>query len=111
MQVPYKVDSGRTPRKLEIERRKRQYAGNKDIDSLLRELGVKAQELMPVADHTSKALLGGGRGRPMPTFPSFLPLEVFDNLEFDCRTPEEWVALGEMSQELGLVFTRVISNI
>lgn len=30
---------------------------------------------------------------PAP-FPSFLPLEIFDNTEFDCRTPEEWLASG-----------------
>ena len=27
-------------------------------------------------------------------FPCFLPLEVFDNTEYDCRTPEDWLALG-----------------
>ena len=27
-------------------------------------------------------------------FPCFLPLEIFDNTEYDCRTPEDWLALG-----------------
>lgn len=52
---------------------------------------------MPITDRTSKALLnfsGGQDGHLTPTFPSFLPLEVFDNTEFDCRTPEDWMALG-----------------
>ena len=93
--MPFKVDSGRTPRKLEIERRKRQYA-SKNIAQLLHELKIDSQELMPVADHVSKALTSYlDNGQPMPVFPSFLPLEIFDNTEFDCRTPEEWVALGE----------------
>ena len=30
---------------------------------------------------------------PAP-FPAFLPLEIFDNCEYDCRTPDEWLALG-----------------
>ena len=30
---------------------------------------------------------------PAP-FPPFLPLEIFDNTEFDCRTPQEWLGLG-----------------
>ncbi len=56
------------------------------------------QDLMPIADRTSKALLnfsGSSDGQPTPTFPSFLPMEIFDNTEFDCRLPEEWLALGE----------------
>ena len=97
VQVPYYVDSGKTPRKVEIERRKRQYRRQAcDVDSLLRELKVSTQDLMPVADHTAKALLNfSGKGPPTPTFPSFFPLEVFDNTEFDCRTLEEWVELGK----------------
>ena len=59
---------------------------------------------MPIADRTSKALLnfsGGQDGQQTPTyiFPSFLPLETFDNTDFDCRTPEEWLALGEESDD------------
>ena len=52
---------------------------------------------MPIGDRTSKALLNFSKcqdGQLTPTFPSFLPLEVFDNTEFDCRTPEEWLSLG-----------------
>ena len=30
---------------------------------------------------------------PAP-FPSFLPLHIFTDMEFDCRTPEEWLAMG-----------------
>lgn len=61
---------------------------------------------MPITDRTSKALLNysttssASNGKqPTPTFPSFLPLEVFDNTELDSRTPQEWVQLG-MSVEL-----------
>lgn len=27
-------------------------------------------------------------------FPCFLPLEIFDNTEYDCRTPSDWLKLG-----------------
>ena len=30
---------------------------------------------------------------PAP-FPPYLPLDVFDDGEFDCRTPQEWLDLG-----------------
>ena len=48
---------------------------------------------MPVTERTSKELLkfGGGAG---PTFPCFLPLDIFDNTEYDCRTPKEWLDLS-----------------
>uniref|UniRef100_A0A452QQ45 Dynein axonemal heavy chain 1 n=1 Tax=Ursus americanus TaxID=9643 RepID=A0A452QQ45_URSAM len=29
-----------------------------------------------------------------PLFPVYLPLKVFDNEEFDCRTPSEWINMG-----------------
>ena len=31
---------------------------------------------------------------PAP-FPPYLPLAIFDNEEYDCRTPGEWISLGE----------------
>ena len=97
VQVPYKVDSGMTPRKLEIERRKRHYTKlGKNFDSLLTQQSINTQELMPITDHTSNALLSSSsRGESStPVFPSFLPLEIFDNTEFDSRTPKEWLELG-----------------
>ena len=111
VQVPYKVDSGMTPRKLEIERRKRQYSKlSKDFESLLVQHCVSTQELMPITDHTSKALLSSStRGSdPTPVFPSFLPLEIFDNTEFDSRTPEEWLQLGKERLMHCLTFTRTL---
>uniref|UniRef100_A0A8D0HEG2 Uncharacterized protein n=1 Tax=Sphenodon punctatus TaxID=8508 RepID=A0A8D0HEG2_SPHPU len=29
-----------------------------------------------------------------PLFPIYLPLQIFDNEEYDCRTPNEWLLLG-----------------
>ena len=37
--------------------------------------------------------LNADPNNPAP-FPAYLPLEIFDNFEFDCRTPEEWLLMG-----------------
>ena len=94
------MDSGNTPRKLEIERRKRQFSKQaKELESLLTQHNVRTQELMPITDRSSKALLSSSShgDDSSPVFPSFLPLETFDNTEFDCRTPEEWIQLGKLT--------------
>jgi dynein heavy chain len=94
VQVSFNVESGKTPRRVEIERRKRIYS-QQHISQLLSDRGIHPSNLMPVADTTSHSLISNGKGKShSPTFPSFLPLEVFDNMEYDCRTPAEWVALG-----------------
>ena len=56
---------------------------------------MSSSSLMPVADATSKSLINSGGKSPSPTFPSFLPLEIFDDTEYDCRTPQEWVSLSK----------------
>ena len=58
---------------------------------------MASSDLMPVAEKTSRALLSqrGEDGKTTPTFPSFLPLEVFDDTEYDSRTPQEWLDMGE----------------
>ena len=82
-----------------IYRRKRIFS-RQDIGKLLEEKGITSSDLMPIADTTSHSLINnntntnGAKTTPSPTFPSFLPLEVFDDTEYDCRTPEEWLALG-----------------
>jgi len=92
-------------------RRKRQYK-QQDLNQLLDHYQISSDDLIPLprderkssatpsTSVSSSASVGSGTivkgrsNRPQPTFPIFLPLEVFDNTEFDCRTPEEWVALG-----------------
>lgn len=43
-------------------------------------------------------LTGLSNGESAP-FPSFLPLHIFDDTEYDTRTPEEWVNLGVINGE------------
>ena len=93
-------------------RRKRQHK-QQDLNQLLGQYQISSDDLIPVpmnrkkkkkqdsmessASGSSSSVQAGGvkgRSRPHPTFPTYLPLEVFDNTEFDSRTPEEWVQLG-----------------
>ena len=55
-----------------------------DIDSKL---------LMPKDPSGEAVELNKNPDDPAP-FPPFLPLDIFDNDEFDCRTPDEWIHMG-----------------
>lgn len=76
--VPHRRVPGTAPRKLEVERRRREFAAM-DLEALLREQGV---------DY-SKPGAGRGEGKDSP-----LPLEAFDSSDFECREPAEWALLG-----------------
>ena len=65
-----------------------------DVDDLLKGLGVRTQDLMPKGDYNVRVNLTGAGGADPATFPPFLPLQVFDDVEYDCRNPHEWLQLG-----------------
>uniref|UniRef100_A0A8D2DP18 Dynein axonemal heavy chain 1 n=1 Tax=Sciurus vulgaris TaxID=55149 RepID=A0A8D2DP18_SCIVU len=91
VQVPFQVLPGQCPRKIEIERRKREYL-SLDIEQLLANEGIDSNELMPRhPDPLHPQTIEQGHD---PLFPIYLPLKVFDNEEFDCRTPQEWINMG-----------------
>lgn len=91
VQVPFQVLPGHCPRKIEIERRKQQYL-RLDIEQLLANEGIDSNKLMPRhPDLQQPQTIEQGRD---PLFPIYLPLKVFDNEEFDCRTPTEWLNMG-----------------
>ncbi|XP_058416307.1 dynein axonemal heavy chain 1 isoform X1 [Diceros bicornis minor] len=91
VQVPFLVLPGQCPRKIEIERRKRLYL-SLDIEQLLANEGIDSDELMPrCPDPHHPQTIEQGHD---PLFPIYLPLKVFDNEEFDCRTPSEWINMG-----------------
>ena len=73
-------------------RRKRIYAAM-DLNELLMKEGIDTEELMPSEAGTVKVQLNKDPANPAP-FPPFLPLHIFDNEEFDCRNPDEWINLG-----------------
>jgi len=78
VQVPYHTIPGQVPRKIEIERKKRVYA-SQDIEGLLldRKLDYNNEEFM---DPNSDVNL--------------LPLDAFDNTDFECRSIAAWLELG-----------------
>ena len=74
-----------------LNRRKRLYA-EYDITKLITESGTSINLLMPSSEIKLK-VTPGAKHLDADCDP-FLPLEVFDDTEYDSRTPEEWLALG-----------------
>jgi len=65
-----------------------------DLEVLLEALNISTELLMPKLDADSKLVqLNCDPDDPAP-FPAYLPLETFDNTEYDCRLPEEWLDMG-----------------
>lgn len=57
--------------------------------------GISSADLNPKnISYNEKVLLNANTQDPAP-FSSYLALEIFDNEEYDCRTPSEWLHLGE----------------
>ena len=81
-------------------RRKRAYA-KLDLEEQLECRGIMTSLLMPKLQPEEGAepvQLNVDPNDPAP-FPTYLPLEIFDNTEFDCREPSEWLALGKSATE------------
>jgi len=55
--------------------------------------GIDSSKLMPKHMPKDHKVQLNKSPDPAP-FPAFLPLEIFDNNEYDCRTPQEWLDLG-----------------
>ncbi|XDV51361.1 hypothetical protein PO909_020247 [Leuciscus waleckii] len=87
VQIAYTCPPGHVPRKVEIERRRREYQ-KLDISKLLTEQGIDSNQLMPRYQTSAET------ENPYQPVSNNLSLETFDNEEFDCCTPEEWLALG-----------------
>ncbi|XP_038005283.1 dynein heavy chain 1, axonemal [Motacilla alba alba] len=92
LQIPFKRVPGQNPRKVEVERRRRLYL-TFDIAELLASKGIDSNQLMP--RHYDPDDMPPIEETKDSVFPIYLPLQVFDNDEFDCRTPEEWMSLGQ----------------
>lgn len=71
---PFQPIPGKPPRKVVIDRQRKLFA-SLDIEELLLELGIDYRN-------------------PQPNQADWLPLEPFDDLEYDCRLPREWIELG-----------------
>ena len=75
---PFFPIPGKPPRKVVIDRQRKLFA-SLDIEELLLELGIDYKN-------------------PQPNQADWLPLEPFDDLEYDCRLPREWIELGVDSE-------------
>ncbi|NWX18561.1 DYH1 protein, partial [Aegotheles bennettii] len=91
VQMAFKRLPGQCPREIEIERRRLLYL-TFDIAELLASKGIDSDQLMP--RHRDPDNMTAIEEKKDPVFPIYLPLEIFDNEEYDCRTPEEWISLG-----------------
>ncbi|NXC44759.1 DYH1 protein, partial [Penelope pileata] len=91
VQVAFKTLPGQCPRRIEVERRRRLYL-TFDIAQLLSSEGIDSNEL--IARHCDPDNMPTIEQKKDPIFPIYLPLKIFDNEEYDCRTPEEWISLG-----------------
>ena len=71
---PFKPIPGKPPRKVVVDRQRKLFA-SLDIEELLLELGIDYRN-------------------PQENPADWLPLEPFDDLEYDCRLPHEWIEMG-----------------
>ncbi|OAF70501.1 hypothetical protein A3Q56_01728, partial [Intoshia linei] len=83
---------GELPRKIAIERKKRCYK-SLNLNELLKELSIDSNQLVPKVSMDISSPFMSEKDTNI-TFPSYLALEIFDNDDFDCRTPQEWINLG-----------------
>jgi len=71
---PFVPIPGKPPRKVVIDRQRKLFA-SLDIEELLLELGIDYKN-------------------PQENQADWLPLEPFDDTEYDCRLPDEWIEYG-----------------
>ncbi|XP_043259514.1 dynein axonemal heavy chain 1-like [Colletes gigas] len=85
------VEPKRLPRNVEMERRRRVYRNLKIEDALDAE-GVAAKEILQPSAISS--ILSREDIYGLFATAHLLPLEIFDDQEYDCRTTEDWINLG-----------------
>ena len=63
------------------------------LEELLKVENIQTDLLMPKDQTDEPVKLNADPEDPAP-FKPYLPLHIFDNDEFDCRTPTEWINMG-----------------
>ncbi|XP_053976512.1 dynein axonemal heavy chain 1-like [Hylaeus volcanicus] len=86
----------RLPRNVEMERRRRLYR-NLKIEDALNEVNVTPKEMLPPS--AISPLLSTEEIYGLFATTHILPLEIFDDEEYDCRTIEDWINLGVIDGE------------
>jgi len=70
-----------------------------DLEQLLKRLSIDTDLLMPRLEPDGFPVqLNCDAADPAP-FAAYLPLEIFDNVEYDCRLADEWLSIGWVSSE------------
>ncbi|XP_043502299.1 dynein axonemal heavy chain 1-like [Polistes fuscatus] len=85
------VESKRLPRNVEMERRRRLYR-NQSLDEALKKEGLSSSNILPPEVISSVSTEEDKFG--LYSKINYLPLEIFDDEEFDCRTSNDWINLG-----------------
>ncbi|XP_076846923.1 dynein axonemal heavy chain 1 isoform X2 [Brachyhypopomus gauderio] len=114
VQLPFSCAPGQCPRTIVVERLRRDYLRT-DITQVLAELGIDSTQLVARAPGSGAQSEDSCTPVSPSSYPpnskspctpkssctphsspvsNYLPLEIFDNEDFDCRTPDEWLALG-----------------
>ncbi|XP_035733901.1 dynein heavy chain 1, axonemal-like [Vespa mandarinia] len=89
--MEYNVESKRLPRNVEMERLRRLYR-NQNLDEALKEEGVLPCNILP--PKVILSLSSEEEKYGLYSKINYLPLEIFDDEEFDCRTSKDWINLG-----------------
>ncbi|XP_028156948.1 dynein heavy chain 1, axonemal-like [Ostrinia furnacalis] len=82
------------PRLVKIERLRRKFLAA-NIKKMLQGLGIQPYWLLPPSEFQLSDQEYYGLYSPFPK----MELEIFDNTDFDCRIPEEWLSLGMIEGE------------
>uniref|UniRef100_A0A8C3K8B9 Dynein axonemal heavy chain 1 n=1 Tax=Calidris pygmaea TaxID=425635 RepID=A0A8C3K8B9_9CHAR len=90
VQIAFQRLPGQCSRNMEVEKRRLYLTF--DIAQLLANEGIDSNQLMP--RHHNLDNMPTIEEKKDPVFPVYLPLKIFDNEDYDCRTPEEWISLG-----------------
>ncbi|KAM3621699.1 uncharacterized protein V6R79_014713 [Siganus canaliculatus] len=92
LQLAFQTVPGNVPRLLALERLRREYS-KLDLEQLLAKKGICSNLLMPRQRSSSDPDTEDPE-RPEESVSPYIPLEIFDNNDYDSRTPEDWLTLG-----------------
>ena len=81
---------------LHFDRRLRLYK-SLSLDELLADKDIKTDQLMPKQQPDLVVELNNPADSDPAPFPAYLPLHIFDDDEYDCRTPDEWINMGRQN--------------
>ncbi|XP_076646491.1 dynein axonemal heavy chain 1-like [Halictus rubicundus] len=85
------VEPKRLPRNIEMERRRKLYRSLR-VEDALEAIGIKSKDVLPPS--AILPLLTREETNGLFSTVHILPLDLFDDEEYDCRTIEDWLNLG-----------------